>query len=714
MRSWPESRTIRAHILREILRGRLVAEPDPHGLRLRGARIVGRVDLENITSSLWLELSDCFLEEGLNARDLSIAGLVLDGCRLEHPAEPALDADRMTAAALDLARANVSAANAGGAVRLVNAHLGFLDCADAVVRNESGPGLAADGLRVDQDVVLDRVEAAGAGPDGAIRLSGAHVGSQLSCEGGRVHNDSGSALIAEGVRVDAGIFLRDGFEVVGTGPDGAIRLIGAHVAGQLDCTRTSVRNESGPALDAANLRVGQGLFLDEFEADGAGEDGAVNLVGAHVGGQFTCTGGRLRNESGPALYADSIEVGHTMSLSGGLEVLGAGADGAVNLVGANLHSRLYCTDIKVRNVSGTAVDAENAQIGQSVFLAGFEVLGAGADGAVNLLGAHIGGQLNCLDSSVRNDSGPALNADSLRVDQSMFLRGRFEVIGAGESGALNLIGAHLGSQLDCSGLSARNESGPAVAADSLRVDQSVLLRDKFEAVGGGGSVTVSLVDARIGSTLVFAPARIAHLVSHRNCLDVNGLVYSGLPTGIDTPAWLTMLRESTPAYAPQPYQQLAGAQRAAGHDNEARRTLIEQRRAQVDRGALTGRGELAWARLTGLTLGYGYQPWRALLGLVGALAVAVLLAWVLGGQGGLARVQTPGGPVGAPCTVVERIGVGLDLGAPVISTGARSHCDYTETTTGTILTATGWALRLLVWAFATLFIVGFTGAVRKT
>jgi len=30
------------------------------------------------------------------------------------------------------------------------------------------------------------------------------------------------------------------------------------------------------------------------------------------------------------------------------------------------------------------------------------------------------------------------------------------------------------------------------------------------------------------------------------------------------------------------------------------------------------------------------------------------------------------------------------------------------------LTAIGWALRLLAWAFAALFIAGFTSAVRKT
>ena len=39
MRSWGESRTCRAWVIRDILRGRLVVDPDPHGLRLRGARI---------------------------------------------------------------------------------------------------------------------------------------------------------------------------------------------------------------------------------------------------------------------------------------------------------------------------------------------------------------------------------------------------------------------------------------------------------------------------------------------------------------------------------------------------------------------------------------------------------------------------------------------------------------------------------------------------
>jgi hypothetical protein len=66
------------------------------------------------------------------------------------------------------------------------------------------------------------------------------------------------------------------------------------------------------------------------------------------------------------------------------------------------------------------------------------------------------------------------------------------------------------------------------------------------------------------------------------------------------------------------------------------------------------------------------------------------------------------------CSAVERVGVGLDLGLPLVKTGIRVHCDTTASTTGQVLTVAGWGLQLLAWAFATLFVAGFTGIVRKT
>jgi hypothetical protein len=62
----------------------------------------------------------------------------------------------------------------------------------------------------------------------------------------------------------------------------------------------------------------------------------------------------------------------------------------------------------------------------------------------------------------------------------------------------------------------------------------------------------------------------------------------------------------------------------------------------------------------------------------------------------------------------NRIGVGLDLRTPLVTTNARARRDTTDAVAGVILTIAGWVLRLLAWAFVTLFIAGFTSAVRKT
>lgn len=113
------------------------------------------------------------------------------------------------------------------------------------------------------------------------------------------------------------------------------------------------------------------------------------------------------------------------------------------------------------------------------------------------------------------------------------------------------------------------------------------------------------------------------------------------------------------------------------------------------RRALTGRLERTWARFTGFALGYGYQPWRALIGLVAVVGVAVALSVAVG-----------------DCRMVDRIGVGLNLGAPLITTGSR--CATNSAAAADFLTVAGWVLTSLGWAFATLFVAGFTGVVRKS
>ena len=142
MRSWGDSRTCRASVIREILCGRLVDEPDPYGLRLRGARIVGRLDLENLSTDIGLNLAECFLEEGVVIRDAQLASLALAGCLIEHPAESPLDAARLTCGVFTLARARITGQGKGAAVSLRGARIGGnLNCNAAILHNAFGTAL---------------------------------------------------------------------------------------------------------------------------------------------------------------------------------------------------------------------------------------------------------------------------------------------------------------------------------------------------------------------------------------------------------------------------------------------------------------------------------------------------------------------------------------------------------------------------------------------
>ena len=176
-----------------------------------------------------------------------------------------------------------------------------------------------------------------------------------------------------------------------------------------------------------------------------------------------------------------------------------------------------------------------------------------------------------------------------------------------------------------------------------------------------------------------------------------------------------LLRHGTPAYTAQPYQQLAAGYRALGNDRQARRTLMAQRDDQLAR-THPHWSERLWGRITKVTLGYGYQPWKALLFLAAVVVVSCVLAVVLGARGALAQTDETATP-GRACTVVQQVSVGLDLNLPVGTSVARVDCDLTRDSaskTAACLSLVGWVLRLLAWLFAALFIAGFTSAVRKT
>jgi hypothetical protein len=94
------------------------------------------------------------------------------------------------------------------------------------------------------------------------------------------------------------MFLTGQFTATGGGDRGAVRLPGAHIGSNLECTEATLHNKTGPALLADRLQVDQNLLLTaRFTATCDGALGAVRLLSAHIGDQLTCTG--ASSDTGP-------------------------------------------------------------------------------------------------------------------------------------------------------------------------------------------------------------------------------------------------------------------------------------------------------------------------------------------------------------------------------------------------------------------------------
>jgi hypothetical protein len=466
-----------------------------------------------------------------------------------------------------------------------------------------------------------------------------------------LNGSSVAALHCDGLRVDSDLFLRDQFTATSDSELGAIRLLGAHIGGNVDFDGAQLTNHNGPALHCDGMRVEGGLFLrDQFTATGNGERGAIRLLGAHIGGNVDFGGAQLTNHNGPALHCDRLRV------EGGL----------------------FLRDQ-------------------------FTATGDSELGAIRLLGAHIGGNVEFDGAQLTNHKGPALVCDGMRVEGGLFLRDQFTATGNGERGAVRLHAVHVGSLLDLKDATLNTPSGHALGLRDARCSTLRLSASVICPTGQG--------DTRRPCT------------HSSQVIGVIGFTYTDL-VDVSWEQWLHLLRRHTLAYQPQPYQQLAAMRTAAGHDRDTRRILITQQQDHRARGELGGPLRRTMHAIWGGLGGYGYRAGRVAF----ALLVVLLLAGGLGVWAGntptnngqyaaqrpLTTQNAQSNSSSSRCSLIEQIGLGIDRGLPLASTGVRTHCDLdTASTAGQWFTGVIWLLQAVVWALATLAVAGYTGLVRK-
>ncbi len=179
------------------------------------------------------------------------------------------------------------------------------------VRDRDGSCFNADRLRTNGGVFL-RDSRQPFHATGEVRLLGAHIRGNFECDGGRFEGGGGDALSADGAEITGDLFMRERrFRFHSTGE---VRLIGATIGGDLSCTGGRFdAGVGGDAINADRLRVSGGVFFsagdNPFHATGA-----VRLLSAEVGSDLSCVGGRFENPERIAFNAQKLRVKDALRL----------------------------------------------------------------------------------------------------------------------------------------------------------------------------------------------------------------------------------------------------------------------------------------------------------------------------------------------------------------------------------------------------------------
>jgi uncharacterized protein YjbI with pentapeptide repeats len=224
---------------------------------------------------------------------------------------------------------------------------------------------------------------------------------------------------------------------------------------------------------------------------------------------------------------------------------------------------------------------------------------------ISLVRAEFRGLVGLSEVYLSNPKSRALNAERMSA-------AAVDLNNTHVEGEVRLLGANIGGQLACNvGTELINPGGHALLADSCQV---------------GGSLIFSLGETSVGSVNL-AYAQIGtlgdNLASWPDTYDLVGFTYNLLSGDKDPARRLTWISKSEP-FSPHVYTQLAEVYRRSGHEGFARQVAVRREKERGRQPDLS-RGSRAWNHFLGLTVAYGYQPWRALVPLVVLFVLGLFL-----------------------------------------------------------------------------------------
>jgi hypothetical protein len=405
------------------------------------------------------------------------------------------------------------------------------------------------------------------------------------------------------------------------------------------------------ALRLEDLTLSRALVLDRCHLDGA-------LI--------------LTNATAPrvSVRRSRIRVFHAPGLrtAGDVDLAGSFGLWKIALHGARIGGELSLHGVEVSAGRGVAVDLGAVDVHLQLDGTDMEV-----QGEVNLMGAHIAGQLVMNGAHLTHPGGDALSADKMRVDDSasFSIRGRRRF---SARGSVRLAGATIASDLSFRGAHLDGDEVPALAAHGIEVHGSAWLYPEdevpFVAIGeldlmqarirnqaifdGRFTCTTSDADGErlpaitlesLTVRMLFLPspgcidgpldltnASVSHLVdgicdgSGSYAANLTGFTYTSLsPACDDRRHRLRYLSATCEGFHPHAYDQLAVVYRAAGRDADTRAVMIAKQR---HRRETLGRPAKGISYILDVSVRYGYETWRAVVMLLGLIGIGWgVFAW---------------------------------------------------------------------------------------
>jgi hypothetical protein len=603
---------IRAGFIRKLMLGLdptwAVRSP---GVRIKGARIDGALDLTDCSALPALSLEAC---------------VIPDAMTLEH------------------------------------AELARLSLRDSAVTT-----LKANAVRIAGPFDIMGVTALVVGEPAWVWAPGAQIGGDVLARGAKLmapaprptaeipRGQRRFALNLRNATIEGSVFLVDEFAA-----QGGVNLESARISGALNCRGATFVAGEGAALRARGASFGDAVTLGE----GFLASGEINLEGVSVHGDVRLSEGRFEGAA-QALELSNADING--SVVGPFK-----SEGAVRLNAAHVRANLDLRGAEIGNRRTGAPQTAQAIDATALHVDGAALLqGVNAKGEVLLADARIDGYLAFGGGRFINPGNWAIRAPNVRVGGNLTLKieegayaphGQKTVIeGGAKFDRAQIAGALSWLNLELRGPGPDNAKGGKLSFADAQIAgplqaQSFTTQQNAEIDASGARCAALDDDLKQGWGVDGAK------------LELDGFDYARIDARDERwkqrLAWL----KRGGRFSPQPYTHAASVYARAGRREDARRILLAQ---HDQRTIFASAGPITWffSSLFGVIAGYGLAPIRIVRALALFLTIGVAGVLYMNAEGALVT------PQGRACNgAVEPALYAVDVALPVIDLGQEGRC----------------------------------------